>query len=371
MRVVYFSKTSEIGPASRYRIYQFLPYLQSAGIQCSVRPLLGPGYFKLIEIPVWPIRVAGKAVYSAIQFMKRFWDLATMEKPDLIVVEGQLFPYCPPWAERLLAWMGHHLVIEFDDAIYLTRFHKRKMPQLLEIAVSAIVGNRTLAEYAQQFASTVTVIPTVVDTQRFLPSELSKEKAVDRRKSPITIVWIGLAYNFDYLEVLLPAVRMLQRELGARFRVISSRPPDLPGVPVEFVPWDLKTEVTQLQDCQIGVMPLPDSEWARGKCGLKLLQYMALGMPAVASPIGVNREIIRSGENGLLATTPSEWSSHLVRLCHDAGLRQRLGAAARRTVEERYALNVWGPRLAGEYLAFADRSGELRVGQSLAQSAHR
>jgi hypothetical protein len=371
MRVVYFSKTSEIGPASRYRIYQFLPYLQSAAIRCSVRPLLGPGYFKLIEIPVWPIRVVGKAVYSAIRFMKRLWDLATMEKPNLIVVEGQLFPYCPPWIERLLAWMGHQLVIEFDDAIYLTRFHKRNMPQLLRVSASAIVGNRTLAEYAQQFISTVTVIPTVVDTERFTPSELSKEKAFDRLKSPITIVWIGLAYNFDYLEVLSPALRMLQRELRARFRVISSRPPDLPGVRVEFVPWDLKTEVAQLQDCQIGVMPLPDSEWARGKCGLKLLQYMALGMPAVASPIGVNQEIIRSGENGLLATTSSEWSSHLVRLCHDAGLRQRLGEAARRTVEERYALNVWGPRVAGEYLAFANRSGELRVGRSLAQSAHR
>ncbi len=203
MRVVYFSKTSEIGPASRYRIYQFLPYLQSAAIRCSVRPLLGPGYFKLIEIPVWPIRVVGKAVYSAIRFMKRLWDLATMEKPDLIVVEGQLFPYCPPWVERLLAWMGHELVIEFDDAIYLTRFHKRKMPQLLRLSATAIVGNRTLAEYAGRFpASTVTIIPTVVDTRNGLCHRtFRRRRPSGPAENPITVVWIGLAYNFDYLEI--------------------------------------------------------------------------------------------------------------------------------------------------------------------------
>ena len=371
MRVVYFSKTSEIGPASRYRIYQFMPYLKTAAIQCSVRPLLGPAYFKLIEIQAWPVRIFGKSMYSAVRFLKRVWDLAMMGKPDLIVVEGQLFPYCPPWGERLLTWMGQRLVIEFDDAIYLTRFHQRKMPQLLRLSVSAIVGNRTLAEYARRFAPTVTVIPTVVDTERFVPLSLSKEKILGRLKSPITIVWMGLAYNASYLDVLVPALQMVQSELRARFRVISSRPPDLSGVEVEFFPWDLQTEVEHLQDCQIGIMPLPDSEWARGKCGLKLLQYMALGIPAVASPIGVNQEIIRSGENGLLATTPSEWSSHLVRLCRDAGLRQRLGAAARRTVEARYALSVWGPRLAQEYLATADRTGSLKIGRSCAQSINR
>jgi hypothetical protein len=294
-----------------------------------------------------------------------------MGNPDLIVVEGQLFPYCPSWVERLLVWMGHKLVIEFDDAIYLTRFHRRKIPQLLTLSSSAIVGNRTLAEYACRFASAVSVVPTVVDTDRFVPRRTPHGAPAGRGKGQIIIAWIGLAYNFSYLDVLIPALQMVQRELRVRFRVISSRPPELPGVEAEFVPWNLATEVAQLQDCHIGVMPLPDSEWARGKCGLKLLQYMALGMPAVASPIGVNCEIIRSGENGLLATTSSEWSSHLVRLCLDAGLRRRLGAAARRTVEARYALKVWGPRLAQEYLTVANHSGLMRVERPIVQAVNR
>ncbi|MEK7235911.1 MAG: glycosyltransferase family 4 protein [Nitrospirota bacterium] len=348
-----------------------MPYLEEAAIQCSVRPLLGRTYFKLLEIRTAPLRIFGKAAYTAVRFLKRAWDLASVGRPDLVVVEGQLFPYCPSWGERLLAWMGHKLVIEFDDAIYLTRFHKRKMPKLLKLSVAAIVGNRTLAEYARRFSSSVSVIPTVVDTERFGPARLSKINTSDRLESPITIVWIGLAYNFSYLEVLVPAMQMVQRELHARFLVISSRRPDLAGVDVDFRPWELRTEVGLLQGCQIGIMPLPDSEWTRGKCGLKLLQYMALGIPAIASPIGVNRKIITSGENGLLATTPSEWCCHLLRLCRDEGLRRRLGETARRTVEEQYALKVWGPRLAKEYLAMADHTGPLAVGRALRQSLNR
>ena len=358
MRVAYFSKTSAMGPASRYRIYQFLPYLEHADIQCAVYPLFESAYFKLLEIQSKPVRVVAVAVYSGVRFLKRLWDLVAVKRPELLVVEGQLFPYCPPWVEKLLVYLGHRVVIEFDDAIYLTRFHERKLPQLLNLSASVIVGNRTLAEYASRYSSSVTIVPTVVDTERFAPNAPSSTRTLSERDSRITIVWIGLAYNAPYLEALTSAIQRVQQEFHARFRVISSRPPKLKGIEVDFVPWEFRTEVERLQDCQIGIMPLPDSEWAKGKCGLKLLQYMAVGMAAVASPIGVNREIITPEENGLFATSPDDWGRQLGRLCRDASLRHQLGTAGRRTVEERYALNMWGPRLGDIYQSIVYRRCE-------------
>lgn len=368
MRIVYFSKSSEEGPSSRYRIYQFLPYLEKEGIQCSIFPLMGPTYFRLLEVKSTALRTLGKTIYVGAKFLKRMWDLVRVGRPDVVVVEGQLFPYCPPWVERALVLLGKTLVLEFDDAIYLTRFHWRKMPALLKMSAATIVGNAALSEYARHVASVVTVIPTVVDTERFIPQPWIRGSASEGAGGDITIVWIGLAYNFSYLEILAPALRLVQNEMRARFRVVSSRPPVLAGVEVEFRLWGLHSEVRDLQECQIGVMPLPDSEWTRGKCGLKLLQYMAVGIPAVASSVGVNQEIIKSGENGFLAATSDEWCTRLLSLCRDEGLRHRMGRAARRTVEERYSLHVWGPRLARQYQLIVNQSRLMKVGDSVAQT---
>jgi glycosyltransferase involved in cell wall biosynthesis len=368
VRIVYFSKSSEQGPSSRYRIYQFLPYLEQEGIQCCICPLMGPLYFRLLEVRNTALRVLGKMVYVGIKFLKRVWDLARMRRPDVVVIEGQLFPYCPPWIERALVLLGKTLVLEFDDAIYLTRFHWRKMPALLKMSDAIIVGNATLSEYARHIASAVTVIPTVVDTERFIPQTQIIGTASEGSDGHITIVWIGLACNFSYLEILAPALRLVQKEMRVRFRVVSSRPPVLVGVEVEFRLWDLHSEVLNLQECQIGVMPLPDSEWARGKSGLKLLQYMAVGIPAVASTVGVNQEIIKSGENGFLAVTSNDWCMHLLSLCRDVELRRCMGSAARRTVEEHYSLHVWGPRLATQYQLIVNQSRSMKAGNSVAQT---
>ncbi|HNN42719.1 MAG TPA: glycosyltransferase family 4 protein, partial [Nitrospira sp.] len=133
-----------------------------------------------------------------------------------------------------------------------------------------------------------------------------------------------------------------------------SQPPALPGVDIEFRPWTWQREVDDLQDATIGVMPLEDTEWARGKCALKLLQYLAVGLPAVASPVGVNSDIIVDGDNGFLATTEDEWYERLHALCRQPELRTRMGQAGRRTVESHYSLALWGPRLADVYRSFAE-----------------
>ncbi len=353
MTVTYFSKSSTIGPSSRYRVYQFLPHFHNAGIECRVEPLFGATYFSILHVRSSLLQTCLKIPYVAARFLKRLGTLMTLDRRDLIVIEGQLFPYAPPLIERLLRWLRYRVVFEMDDAIYLTRGHEGKMSALFGMATGVIVGNDRLAAYASQYSSHVTVVPTVVDTARFVPQSVRSTAARDGADDLITIVWIGLAYNLKYLNVLAPALCRLQERYRMKLRVVCSEPPVLPGVDIEFRPWEWQREVEDLQDATIGVMPLEDTEWARGKCALKLLQYLAVGLPAVASPVGVNADIIVNGENGWLASTEQEWHERLESLCRDSQLRSRMGQAGRRTVETRYSLAVWGPRLTDVYRTFA------------------
>lgn len=366
--IIYFSKSTSVGPTSRYRIFQYLPILEEHGIDCTVRPLFEETYWKIIEIPSPILRVMAKMVYVIGRFVRRAWDVVTIGDVDLVVIEGQLFPYMPAFAERMLAKLRYRCVIELDDAIYLTRGHRRKIPALLALVSRVIVGNEVLAQYARQYTPQVSVIPTVVDTQRFVPRQTGAQWIGIATGMPVTVVWIGLAYNLGYLNIVAPVLKELQDKGLIKLRVVCSRPPRLPGLMVEFRAWQLEQEVELLQDCHIGIMPLPDTEWARGKCALKLLQYMSVGMAVLASPVGVNREIISDGETGYLAETEQDWRDKLGRLCQDAALREQMGRAARRTVEERYSLHVWGPRLAKQYQEIVDDEKSVRVSKLMAQS---
>lgn len=352
MTVTYFSKSSIIGPSSRYRVFQFLPHFHADGIDCTVVPLFDETYFRILGVRRLSLRTLLKVPYVFARFLHRLWTLFTLGRRDLIVIEGQLFPYVPPVAERLLECCRYRVVVEMDDAIYLTRWHEKKMPALLSMATGAIAGNERLASYAKQFSPRVCVVPTVVDTDRFVPGRQRSAISADHSSETITIVWMGLAYNLKYLDVVAPALQALQSRYRVRLRVVCSQPPRMPGVDIEFRPWDMRREVSDVQDASIGVMPLEDTEWARGKCGLKLLQYMAVGLPAVASPVGVNGDIIMNGENGFLASTEQDWYDRLEPLCRQPHLRSRIGQAGRRTVEERYSLAVWGPRLVDVYRTF-------------------
>ncbi|HJR77972.1 MAG TPA: glycosyltransferase family 4 protein [Nitrospiraceae bacterium] len=367
MKVLYFAKASEIGPSSRYRIFQYVPYLKSCAVDVAVKPLFGPTYFRLI---LWPpvIRLVAKAIYVGSRFVKRMIELLTLGKTDLVVIEGQLFPYMGPAAERLLS-KRYRFVVELDDAIYLTYRHDGKIPAILRMSFGAIVGNRTLAGYAAGYTRNVRVIPTVVDTDRFHPMNERNWSVASDGERPLVIVWIGLDYNVSFLDLLVPAFQRLQKDHRVIVRIISSRPYSLSGIKTEFRPWSFNTEVADLQTSDIGIMPLPDTEWARGKCGLKLLQYMAVGIPCVASPVGVNREIISDGRNGFLAATDEEWYTRLTALCRDPTMRFEIGRAGRNTVESDYSLKGWAPRLAEAYRALADASRSADTGTATADSA--
>ncbi len=347
MKIVALTRTSARGPSSRYRIEQYREALAAEGLHVETAPLFGDGWFALLEWRRTPLRALGKAFYSAARLPVRAVQAfaAATGDADLVHIEQQLFPYLP-WALESLLWPRRKpVVLEFDDAIFLTFAHRRKLERACARADLVIVGNRFLAEFATPHARRVTVIPTTVDVARY-------KHALRAPDGVLRVGWIGLRYNFPYLSRLVgPLARLAAEGMAVELRIISSAAPELgaeaAGFRVVHRPWSEAGEAAEIAACDVGVMPLPDNDWARGKCGLKLLQFMAARLPVVASPVGFNRELIEDGRNGLLAADEDGWESAFRRLHDDPALAGRLGAAGHRTVEEQYSLQI-GTRLVSD-----------------------
>jgi glycosyltransferase involved in cell wall biosynthesis len=274
----------------------------------------------------------------------------------LVLIEYELFPWFPALFERLLAWRGCRMVVDYDDALFhqydahpnpwVRRLLGSKIATVMRLAHTVVVGNAYLAAYARSAgARRVELIPTVVDLVRY------RVKDAARNSDNFTIGWIGSPSTARYLHEIAPALARLCRDGRARVRVVGSGPLNLPGVAMEVVAWSEETEVEEILGFDVGVMPLPDEPWARGKCGFKLVQYMACALPVVASPVGVNSEIVEDGVNGFLACGEADWVAALERLKENAALGKRLGKEGRRKVEEQYCLQVTGARFAALLLA--------------------
>lgn len=273
-------------------------------------------------------------------------DLAQAREFDVVFVQKGILPGISALFEQRLAAV-RPVVFDMDDAIWLPRrggnpvlrwLHRESSVQrALRCARAVVAGNSFLADYARQFNPNVTVIPSAIDPLRY------PQSAIRHSHSAVpTIGWIGSRTTLPYLKPLGPVFQ----QLGVKPLVIAAGDPRVLGFPVEFRAWQLDREQADLADISIGVAPLPDSPWERGKCGVKLLQYMACGIPVVASPVGVHNDIVRDGENGFLARDAKEWTDRLRQLLRDPALRQRLGAAGRQTVADRYDLAVAARKLA-------------------------
>lgn len=351
-------------PSQRFRFEQYLPRLRDDGVDVSLRPLLDRETYRRFHRSGG---IPGKTLALLRGLVHRIRDVTRASEHDVVLLHREAYPAGGAFLERRLARRGTPLVFDFDDAIFRrdvspanrwAGFLKRpgKTREIVRLADVVLAGNRYLARFAEdEGAGDVRVLPTVIDTDEYRCPEATADGAATH----VTVGWTGSLTTIAHFRRLEGVLRRLQGETGVGVRVVGDPTYRPEGFDADVLPWRPGTEVADLCPIDIGVMPLPDEEWARGKCGLKLLQYMALGRPAVASPVGVNTEIVRHGENGLLADGEEEWYRALRRLAGDPGLRRRLGREARRTVVERYSVDSTYADFAG---ALRDAAGTREAG---------
>jgi glycosyltransferase involved in cell wall biosynthesis len=353
MRVAFLT-SGRLVPSSRFRVLQFVPHLKRLGHDCLVLPSRPDKYASL---PLLGFRVSG-----LVKRWHRRSDLAELERwtPDVVVLERELFSDGTFDIEQAVRRIAKRLVLDIDDGLFALNRHKFEV--LCGLSDHIIAGNDLLATRIRPINPRVTVIPTCVDVDKYSPisnpkSQISKfESHIEDQKSktenPVVLGWTGTAANIDYLTVLREPLKSLSRDFPLELRVIaeSNRPLrklgfEREGIPTRFVRWSEETEITDLGAFDIGLMPMPDNDWTRYKCGLKILQYMAAGVPAVASPVGVNSAIIHHGVNGWLATTLDEWRFVLRHLLSEPTQRNSVIKAARELVEQRYSVTAQLPQL--------------------------
>lgn len=348
MRVLaWVPQALDTSPGQRFRIEQWEPFLRREGIEITYSPFSDQVLSATLKLRGAVLR---KAIGVTAALARRLSEARRVGTFDLLYVfrEGALIG--PAVAEQRAARRGVPYVFDFDDAVWVrylspanSYFSYLRFPgktaTLCRRARHVMAGNPYLAEYARRLNPAVSVVPTTIDTARYQPRP-------PRRGGPLVVGWTGSYSSAQYLEVVREALERLRKRVDFRVVVVGGSGFRPAGVTVEERPWRSETEVEDLLDIDVGMMPLPDTDWERGKCGLKALQYMALGIATIVSPVGVNAEIVEPGRNGFHARSTEEWEDSLLRLLTEPDLRERLGQAGRRTVEEGYSADRHGPRVA-------------------------
>lgn len=352
-RVLFLTLYPETMPSSRLRVYQYLPYLRPLGIEACVLPALPEPWFSRLYYS------RSKAVH-ALQYIAEavnsFVRLRQARNYDVVFVQKGMLSTSVRGFDRLLG-PARRLIFDLDDSLFGRSVVEFSSPllrwlqdpsQLEKISArseAVVVGNSYLRDRALQFNPNVFLIPTPVDTQRFRPLE----KKSTGRNGEVVLGWMGTESGLPYLGILAQALADISKRYRVRLKLITgplARDFAPTGAKTDWVPWSYETEVAEAGGFDIGLMPLPEDEWSRGKCGLKLLQYMALGLPSVSSPVGANAEIVEEGRDGLLAAGTEEWVEKLSRLIEDEPLRRHMGEAARKKAVEKYSVEKLAPKLA-------------------------
>lgn len=332
-------------PGQRYRFEQFRDFLEKEGFESEISFIISAEDDKILYLKGNQLKKAG-VLRRSVSIRKK--DVARMNDYDVIFIYREALMTGSTRFERAFRKSRAKLVLDFDDSIWLkntSRANKRwdwmknasKTDRLIELVDLVIVGNEYLAEHARGLNPNTVVIPSTIDTVKYTvkPSKVDTE--------PVCIGWSGSVSTIVHFEGILPVFRKLKEKYGARvrFKVIGQQKVSYPGLDIDTTIWNSEIEAEQLHDLDIGIMPLPDDKWSKGKCGMKGLQYMGVGIPAVLSPVGVNRDIVQDGLNGFLASTDEEWLEKLGILIENAELRQTMGGEARKTIEERYSVEAW------------------------------
>lgn len=340
-------------PSARFRVRQHIAPLRALGVHVreyvprvgQSMPMPGP-LARVRRRWMGPVTGAWLTAHAAA----RFPGIAAARRADIVWLERSL----APGFGCLAALLRRPLVYDIDDAVWLEGLAGRGAPGLARRATAGIAGNQYLADWLSGYCAAVHVVPTAVDCSRYTPRAPSR----DEEAAPAFIVgWTGTAGNFKYLHAIAPALAVVLREVpGAALRVVADRAPTIPaldGLRVTFVPWTPASEVAALRDADVGIMPLADDAWTRGKCSFKMLQYMALGLPTVVSPVGMNLDVLAHGDTGLAACGHDDWVDALRLLAGDPARRARMGATGRAVVETHYDVPVVASRLAHVFRSVA------------------
>jgi glycosyltransferase involved in cell wall biosynthesis len=330
-------------PSQRFRFEQYLPVLENAGFEYEFHSFLSTKTWKLLYQKGMFLQ---KALGIIGSFQKRFQLLFRLRKTDYIFIHREAAQLGPPIFEWIIAKvLKKKIIYDFDDAIWLPNYSENnklfnrlkaywKVKYCMKWAWKISAGNDYLANYALKYNSSVVVLPTTIDTENHHKISCNQEL------EPLTIGWTGTHTTLRYLEFLVPVIQELEQKYHFSFKVISNEAPKLPLQSLAFVKWNKATEIEDLASIQIGVMPLVQDIWSEGKCGFKALQYMALEIPTLLSPVGVNTKIVTDGENGFVVETPEEWKRRLVALITDKELRIKLGKKGKETIDKHYSVNA-------------------------------
>lgn len=349
-KILFLTRFSALTAYTRYRVTQYLPFVREAGFDCTLHSLFPDTYLKHTYGAKSRRRALSALAPLILTSLARRWWLIVRDtrQYDAVFLQYEVLPYAPLSVERTLFRSGVPVVVDYDDAISLmyehhpNRFLRRllgpKIPGIVAGSFHVITANRNLAEWATQFNEHVTIIPNSVDlgkVKQTAPGSTHNARPV--------IGWIGTPVTAKYLQLLDRPLQALRSRHDFVLKVIGAPGFTMAGIDVHAVPWSEATEADELSTCDIGVMPLPDDGWARGKSALKLIQYLAVGIAAVASPVGANCDVLKDGHNGFLAGTDEEWTEKLAVLLEVPRRREQLARAGRRTVEEHFSLETNAP----------------------------
>lgn len=334
---------TNLAPSQRFRYEQYLDHLKEKSFDVNISPFLTEKAYRHF----YQSGNLFSKIYSiTVSYITRALLLLKIPSYDFVFIHREATPAGPPVVEYVIAKIFRKKIIyDFDDAIWLTdKQNESGLTKLLKCRwkVSLICrwsyvvscGNTYLADYVRQFNPKVFLNPTTIDTNLHIP-----EATPSTSDGSVTIGWTGSHSTLKYLTAIVPALEIIEQKYPqVAFLVIADRQPQLPLKNLVFRPWSLETEISDLAAMDIGIMPLPDDPWARGKCGFKALQYMAMGIPAVISPVGLNKEIVQHGVEGYWCSTAGDWVYYLEELILDRGKRIEMGKRGRQTVHDRYSV---------------------------------
>ena len=330
-------------PSQRFRFEQYFSFLNRNGYECHLSYLLPEADDRIFYSEGNFIR---KVSVVAKSFLRRRKDISKAKEYDIIFIQREAFMTGSVYFEKQLKKTGKKIIFDFDDAVWLPNVSEgnrkyewlknpSKTSRLISLADLVIAGNAFLADYANKFNKNVQVIPTTIDT------DYHKRKDHVKQDERICIGWTGSHTTIRHFEHAIPVLKKLKEKFGDKiyFKVIGDNAFQNKELCIKGTSWKLENEITELTELDIGIMPLPDDEWTKGKCGLKGLQYMALEIPTVMSRVGVNNAIISDGVNGFLAGNESEWIEKISLLIENPEARKKIGTEARKTVEGNYSVN--------------------------------